>query len=151
MNRAWLGVLLVLLALLSGSLFFVRGYHDLYWLNPAVFIILTIIGVASALAGGFLVGRNLIMRQKGRVGALRSLWTGAGVLVALLGVVLGTLAIGLALGVSATGYWGQAPYDYNGDYMIMGLQIMAFQASIVPEIVGGFLVGAGLRMKAQNG
>jgi hypothetical protein len=68
-----------------------------------------------------------------------------------LGVVLGTLAIGLALGVSATGYWGQAPYDYNGDYMIMGLQIMVFQASIVPDIVDGFLVGAGLRMKAQNG
>ena len=78
MNRAWLGVLLVLLALRSGSLFFVRGYHDLYWLNPAVFIILTVIGVASALAGGFLVGRTLIMRQKGRVGVLRSLslWRG---------------------------------------------------------------------------
>ena len=153
MNRAWLGVLLVLLALLSGSLFFVRSYHDLYWSNPAVFILLPVIGVASAPAGGFLLGRNLGMRQQGSADVLRSLSIAVGIPVALVGAVLGVMAVGLALGVSNTGYWGQPPYDYNynGDYMIMGFQIMAFQAAIAPDIIGGFLIGFGLQMKAQDG
>ena len=147
-TRIYWGFVLALLAVLLGGLLFIRGCQDIYWANPAVFILLTVIGVVSALCGGFLIGRNLTVGTEGRMGLLRRFSIGLGALIALLGSFLGVSAIGLALGVSSTGYWGHAPYDYNGDYMIMGLQIMAFQVCIVPEIFGGFLLGFGQRMKA---
>ena len=148
-KRIYWGFVLALLAVLLGGLLFIRGCQDIYWANPAVFILLTVIGVVSALCGGFLIGRNLTVGTEGRMGLLRRFSIGLGALIALLGGFLGVSAIGLALGVSSTGYWGHAPYDdYNGDYMIMGLQIMAFQVCIMPEIFGGFLLGFGQRMKA---
>lgn len=148
-KRIYWGFVLALLAVLLGGLLFIRGYQDIYWANPAVFILLTVIGVVSALCGGFLIGSNLTVGTEGRMGLLRRFSIGLGALIALLGGFLGVSAIGLALGVSSTGYWGHAPYDdYNGDYMIMGLQIMSFQVCIVPELVGGFLLGFGQRTKA---
>ena len=113
MNRAWLGLFLVLVAALLGSLFYARSHHDLYWLNPAVFILYTTIGVASASAGGFLLGKHLVVGREGGVGALYRLSTGLGIVVALVGSMLGVVAIGLAIGISTTGYWGSAPDDYS--------------------------------------
>lgn len=142
------GFVLGLLAVLLGGLLFIRGYQDIYWANPAAFILLTIIGVVSALCGGFLIGRNLMVGTEGGMGLLRRFSIGLGALIALVGCFLGVSAIGLALGISSTGYWGHAPYDYSGDYMIMGLQITAFQVCIVPELVGGLLLEFGQRMEA---
>ena len=71
----------------------------------------------------------------------------AGAIIALGGVLLGLAAIALAIAISSTGYWGSAPYDYSGDYLIMGWQILALRLSILLGIVGGFGVGFGLRRK----
>ena len=138
MNKILLGSLLVLISIFLGSLFFVRGYHDIYWSHPATFIFLTMIGVCSALGGGFLVGSSLGGERKGM---FASLLLGLGALIALAGGLPGSVALYLAFGVAGTGYWGEAPDSYNGDYSVMGLQILAFQVSIPLEIVGGFLFG----------
>jgi len=72
---------------------------------------------------------------------LTGLLTILGGIVGLGGGLLGLAAIALAIAISRTGYWGSAPYDYSGDYLIMGWQILAFRLSILLGIVGGFLVG----------
>jgi hypothetical protein len=148
LNKAYLGLLLVAVAVLLSSLFFLDDYHDFFWSNPAVFIIFTTAGVCSALAGGALVGRNLLPVWQGRRKALTGIFIGIGAVLAIVGVLLGVAAIGLAIGVSFTGYWGHPVNDYEGDYLIMGLQVVIFQLSIVPEIAGGFLFGFGLLMRS---
>lgn len=149
-NKAYLGLLLVAVAVLLTSLFLLDGYHDFFWSNPAVFIIFTTVGVASALAGGMLVGRNILSSWQAGSSVMSRLSIGLGTVFALVGLLLGVAAIGLAIGVSFTGYWGEPVYDYNGDYLIMGLQVVIFQLSIVPEIIGGFLVGFGLLMRSGS-
>jgi hypothetical protein len=64
-----------------------------------------------------------------------------GAIIALGGGLLGLAAIALAIAISGTGYWGSAPYDYSGDYLIMGWQILALRLSILLGIIGGFGVG----------
>jgi hypothetical protein len=113
LNRAWLSLFLALVAALLGSLFYARIYHDLYCLSPAVFILSTTIGAASASAGGFLLGKHLVVGREGGVGALYRLSIGLGTVVALVGSMLGVVAIGLAIRISTTGCWGSAPDDYS--------------------------------------
>jgi|GEM_PF-3518783 len=149
LNKAYFGLLLVGVAVLLSSLFLIDGYHDFFWSNPAVFIIFTTIGVCSALSGGALVGRDLLPAWPGGSKRFASVAIGIGAVFAILGTLLGAAAIGLAIGVSFTGYWGNPVYDYNGDYLIMGLQVVIFQLSIVPEIIGGFLFGLGLLMRSS--
>jgi hypothetical protein len=148
--KAYLGLLLVAVAVLLTSLFLLDGYDDFFWSNPAVFIIFTMAGVASAVAGGALVGRNILPSWQAGSSVMHRLSIGIGAAFALIGLLLGVAAIGLAIGVSFTGYWGKPVHDYNGDYLIMGLQVMIFQLSIVPEIIGGFLVGFGLLMRSAG-
>lgn len=149
LNRAYLGLLLVAVAVLLTSLFFIDDYHDFFWSNPAVFIIFTAAGVSSALIGGALVGRNLLPAWPRGSRTWTGIAIGIGVVFGFVGALLGMAAVGLAIGVSFTGYWGNPVYDYNGDYLIMGLQVVIFQLSIVPEIVGGFLFGLGLLMRSS--
>ena len=123
-----------------------KSYHDVYWSHPAAFILLTIIGVFCALYGSFLLG-NSLLAAGGSKRQLTGLLTISGAVIALGGVLLGLAAIALAVAISSTGYWGSAPYDYSGDYLIMGWQILALRLSILLGVVGGFLVGFGLRRK----
>lgn len=123
-----------------------KSYHDVYWSHPAAFILLTIIGVFCALYGSFLLGNNLLAAG-GSKRSLTGFLTSLGAIIALGGVLLGLAAIALAIAISGTGYWGSAPYDYSGDYLIMGWQILALRLSILLGIVGGFWVGFGLRRK----
>ena len=90
------------------------------------------------------MGRNILPVWQGRKGKLPAVSIGVGAFFAIVGALLGVAAIGLAIGVSFTGYWGEPVYDYSGDYLIMGLQVVIFQLSMVPEIIGGFLFGFGL-------
>ena len=143
MNKIFVGLSLVFISVILGSLFFVKSYGDIYWFHPAIFILFTIIGVFSALYGSFLLGNNLPMAGR-RKKVLTGLSTVLGGIVGLGGVSLGLTAIALAIAISGTGYWGSAPYDYNGDYLIMGWQILALRLSILLGIVGGILVGFGL-------
>jgi len=149
LNRAYLGLLLVAVAVLLTSLFFIDDYHDFFWSNPAVFTIFTAAGVSSALIGGALVGRNLLPAWPTGSRTWTGIAIGIGVVFGFVGALLGMAAVGLAIGVSFTGYWGNPVYDYNGDYLIMGLQVVIFQLSIVPEIIGGFLFGLGLLMRSS--
>ncbi len=141
------GFVLCLLALLLGSLFFIKSYHEVYWSSPAAFILITLLGMLSPFPGGFLLGKALAAKRKTAGGALRRFALGAGAILSLAGVFLGVSALGMALGVSSTGYWGHPPYEYEGDYAIMGLQIDLFRFAIVPELSGSFLLGAGLQMR----
>ncbi len=123
-----------------------KSYHDFYWSHLAVFILLTIVGVFCAFYGSFLLG-NSLLAAGGSKRQLTGLLTISGAVIALGGVLLGLAAIALAVAISGTGYWGSAPYDYSGDYLIMGWQILALRLSILLGVVGGFLVGFGLRRK----
>lgn len=147
MNRMLAGFLLVLISVVFEILFFIDGYHDVYWSHPVSFILFTIIGVFSASFGSFLVGKNLRKQQKHSQRWLTGLSIIAGILFAAAGGLLGLIAIGLAIAVSSTGYWGSAPYEYSGDYLIMGWQILALRVAMVVEIIGGFLFGFGTRGK----
>jgi len=144
-ETAGVGLLLVAGAVLLGSLFFLDNYHDFYWSHPAVFIILTLTGVSCALAGGILLGKSLhsAWHQDGSR-ALPITCTGIGIVSAAAGTMAGVVAIGLAAGVSSTGYWGHPVHSYDGDYTIMGWQILTFQLSVLLETLGGFFVALGL-------
>jgi hypothetical protein len=149
-NRITTGLCLAIVSIILGSLFFVGGYHTLYWSHPAVFITLTIVGVLSALCGGFLIGKSLPHIQKRR-GALPVFLVGLGALLAVVGGLLGLFAIFVAIEIfTATGYWGEPFYgygDYYGDWMFLGFQILAFQTCIFLGIIGSFLVGLGLQKR----
>jgi hypothetical protein len=141
-----IGLSLVIISVTLGSLFLVKSYADVYWSHPAIFILFSIIGVCGALYGSFLIGNNLpLARIRNRV--LSGLLTVLGSIVGLGGGLLGLAAIALAIAISGTGYWGSAPYEYSGDYLIMGWQILVLRLSILLGIVGGFLFGYGLRRK----
>ena len=146
MTKILTGLLLVFISIILGSLFFMKSYGDIYWFNPAVFIIFTIIGVFSASYGSFLFGNSLPPAGR-RKNILTGLSTVVGGIVGLGGVLLGLTAIALAIAISGTGYWGSAPYDYSGDYLIMGWQILVLRLSILLGIVGGFLFGFGRQRK----
>ena len=146
MNKILLGLSMVLISIIMGTLFFIKSYHDVYWSHPVTFILLTVIGVFCALHGSFLLGSSLLAAG----GSKRSLTGSLTIfcaIIALGGGLLGLAGIALAVAISGTGYWGSAPYDYSGDYQIMGWQILALRLSILLGIVGGFGVGFGLRRK----
>jgi hypothetical protein len=143
------GFVLVFISVVIEVLFFIDGYHDVYWSHPVSFILFTIIGVFSASSGSFLVGKNLGKKQKRSQRWLAGLTIVAGILFTAAGVLLGLVGIGLAIAVSGTGYWGSAPYEYSGDYLIMGWQILALRVAMVVEIIGGFLFGFGTRGKGR--
>lgn len=149
LKRGVRGLFLVVLSIFLGSMFFVRSYHNFYWSHPASFIIITVVGAFSALYGSFLVGNSLHLRRIKR-GMLSKFFAGTGALVAVAGGVLGVMAISIALAISGTGYWGSAPYEYSGDYLIMGLQIFVLRLSIPVEIVGGFILGYSLIRKGRE-
>ena len=146
MSKILMGLSIVFTSVILGGLFFMKSYHDVYWSHPAAFILLTLIGVFCALYGSFLLG-NILLAAGGSKRSLAGLLTILGAVIALGGVLLGLAAIALAIAISGTGYWGSAPYDYSGDYLIMGWQILALRLSILLGIVGGFWVGFGLRRK----
>lgn len=143
MNRVFAGLFLIFISILLGSLFFMKGYHDVYWSYPLAFILFSIIGIFCALYGSFLLGNNLFEEKRSR----SRLLTGLGAVIALAGGLSGLVSISLAIGVAGTGYWGSAPYEYSGDYLIMGLQILVFRASLIPALIGGFMLGLGLQKK----
>jgi hypothetical protein len=140
------GFSLCLLALLLGGLFFIKSYHEAYWSSPAVFISITLLGTLSPLLGGLLVGNRLAANRGSTAGTLQRFLFSGGFVVSVAGVFLAISALGMALTVSNTGYWGHPPYDYEGDYVIMRLQIDLFRFAILPELVGGLMLGAALRM-----
>jgi hypothetical protein len=146
MSKILIGFSMVFISVILGGLFFMKSYQDIYWSHPAIFILLTIIGVFCALYGSFLLG-NTLLAAGGSKRMLAGLLIILGAIIALGGVLLGLAAIALAVAISGTGYWGSAPYDYSGDYLIMGWQILTLRLSILLGIVGGFGVGFGLVMK----
>ncbi len=141
------GSVLVLISVVIEMLFFIDGCQDLYWSHPVFFILFTLVGVFGSSYGGFLVGSALRKRQRHGQRWLTGFSLIAGVLFATAGGLLGLVAVGLAIAVSGTGYWGSAPYEYSGDYLIMGWQILALRVAIVIEIIGGFLTGFAIRGK----
>ncbi len=145
------GIALCLLALVLAGLFFVPDYHEAYWSSPAVFVPVTLLGLAASLAGGLLVGGALAAVRGRTAGELDRLLIRLGAIVAAVGLVLGVSAVGGALGVSSTGYWGHPPYVYEGDYVVMRLQIDMFRVAVIPLIIGGLLLGAALRMRKARG
>lgn len=147
MNRLFAGFILVLISVVIEIFFFIDGYDEVYWSHPVYFILISIIGIFCALYGSFLVGRNLRKQGNRSQRWLTGLSVIAGILFASAGGLLGLIAIDLAIAVSNTGYWGSAPYEYSGDYQIMGWQILALRVAMLVEIIGGFLVGFGLRGK----
>jgi hypothetical protein len=150
LNRTVTWLFLVAIGIVLGSMFFVRSYHNFYWSNPATFIAITIIGVISALYGGFLAG-NSLSSGKIRRGLLSKFLTGLGVIVSTAGGLLGLVAISMAIAISGTGYWGSpAPSEYSGDYLILGLQILVFRLSMLVEIIGGLILGYTLRKKERE-
>lgn len=140
------GFFLCLLALLLGGLFFVKSYHEAYWSSPAVFIAITFVGTVSPLVGGLVVGSRLAVNRQGEAGPLQQFLFSGGFVVAVAGVLLAISALGLALAVSGTGYWGHPPYEYEGDYVIMRFQIDVFRLAILPQLAGGLMLGAALKM-----
>jgi hypothetical protein len=140
------GFALCLLVLFLGGLFFVKSYHEAYWSSPAVFVLITLLVTLSASLGGFLAGRALAANRPGAAGPLQRFLFSAGVVVTVAGVFLGISALGMALAVANTGYWGHPPYEYEGDYVIMRLQIDLFRFAILPELAGGLMLGTALRM-----
>jgi len=140
MSKIHIGLSMVFISVILGGLFFMKSYHDVYWSHPAAFILLTIIGIFCALYGSFLLG-NSLLAAGGSKRSLTGLLTILGAIIALGGGLLGLAAIALAIAISGTGYWGSAPYDYSGDYLIMGWQILALRLSILLGIIGGFGVG----------
>ena len=137
MNRLLVGFLLVLISVVIEIFFFINGYDEVYWSHPVYFIIVSIIGVFCALYGSFMVGESLRGQEKHSRIWLSGLSVVAGILFASAGGLLGLIAIGLAIAVSRTGYWGSASYEYSGDYLIMGWQILALRVAMLIEIVGG--------------
>jgi hypothetical protein len=141
MKRTYYGLMLLVVSILLGALFFSRGYHNFYWSHPAVFIGLTLVGVFSSLIGSFFLGSSLVRNNMPQERLHRILLVLSLILI-LAAVISGLTAISLAVTIfTGTGYWGQAPYSYNGDYMIMGLQIYALVLSIIFGNIGGFLLG----------
>jgi hypothetical protein len=146
-TRLALGLLLALAGVTLAGLLFVRDYHTFYWSSPPAFIVLTLVSAPSAAYGGFLLGLGVADRRDER--AVPALVVG-GVAASLSGL-LWTAALVLAFTVSGTGYWGQpAYYDYNGDYVYMGVQIRAFQLAVLFGLIAGFLIGAGLPRRATR-
>jgi len=144
--RILVGLSMVVISVVLGSLFLIENYADVYWLHPAIFIFFTVMGVFFALCGSYILGNNLpLIRRRNRV--LTGLLTILGGIVSLGGGLLGLAAIALAIAISGTGYWGSAPYEYSGDYLIMGWQILILRLSIALAIVGGVLVGSGIQKK----
>ena len=144
------GLALCLLALVLGGLFFSASYHEAYWSSPVAFISITVLGMLSPPLGGFLTGKAFACRWRGSGGGLGGYLLRGGAVVGVAGLVLALSAIGLALDLSSTGYWGHPPYRYEGDYVIMRLQIDLFRFAIVPELIGGFLLGVGLQMSKDR-
>jgi hypothetical protein len=145
-----IGLCLVIVSIILGSLFFVSGYNGPYWPYLAFFITLIIVGVFYALCGGLLIGKDLLHVRERR-GALPVFLVGSGSLFTVVGGLLGLFAIFVAISTAIeTGYWGEPFYgygDYGGDWMFMGMQIIAFQMCIVFELIGSFLIGFGLQKR----
>jgi hypothetical protein len=146
-KRLVAGFSLCLVGLLLGGLFFIESYHEAYWSSPAVFILITFLGALSPLLGGLLVGNRLAARRLSAAGPLQSFMFSGGFVVTVAGVFLAISALGMALTVSSTGYWGHPPYEYEGDYVIMRLQIDLFRFAILPELFGGLMLGAAWQMR----
>ena len=146
-KRLLIGITFCLLGLVLGGLFFVDSYHEAYWSSPAVFIPVTLLGLVASLLGGFLLGGALASRRGYPGGELDRWLIRIGAMLLVLGLVLGVSAIGTALGVSSTGYWGHPPYNYEGDYAVMRFHIDMFRFAIVPLLAGGLLAGAALEMR----
>jgi hypothetical protein len=145
--RLALGLLLALAGVTLAGLLFVRDYHTFYWSSPAAFIVLTLVSAPSAAYGSFLLGLGVAEGRQKR--ATPALIVG-GVTASVSGLVWAA-ALALAFAVSGTGYWGQpAYYDYNGDYVYMGIQIRAFQLAVLFGLIAGFLIGAGLPRRATR-
>jgi hypothetical protein len=148
-NKILIGFSMVFVSVILGGLFFMRSYQDVYWAHPVTFILFTLIGVFFALYGSFLLGNNLLAGG-GSKGLLAGLLTIFGCIVGLGGGLLGLAAIALAIAISGTGYWGSAPYDYSGDYLIMGWQILALRLSILLGITGGFSIGFAVQRRGLS-
>jgi len=145
----WLvaGFSLCPLALLPGGLFFIKSYHDAYWTSPTVFVSITFLGTLCPLLGRLVVGNRLAVNTRSAAGPLQSFMFSGGVVLTVAGVFLAISALGMAMAVSRTGYWGHTPYHYEGDYVIMRFQIDLFRFAILPELIGGLLLGAALQME----
>lgn len=141
------GFALCLLALVLGGLFFIRSYHEAYWSSPVAFIPTTLVSMLSPLLGGFFVGSALASTRRRSAGDLDRYLLRLGAILAVAGLFLAVSAVGTALGISTTDYWGHPPYEYEGDYAIMRFQIDLFRFAILPELIGGLLLGAALQMR----
>ena len=116
------------------------------WRHLEIFIPLIVVGVFLAIYGGYWISRNLpIVKKNTRVQPVFSIALGS--FFALVGGLSGLGAIFLAIGIwTSTGYWGETFYGYGGyggDYMFLGMQIMALQICILFGIIGYFLIGLG--------
>jgi hypothetical protein len=119
-------------------------YPCLSWSNPAVFVSFSVIAPFSAFYGPFLLFTS---ERKRRLPFLipGGILTAAG--------ILGWLSsISGAIEVSTTGYWGSSSWcgyngGYNGDYMMLGLQVMVFFITVVTSFLGGLFTGIGFGKK----
>jgi hypothetical protein len=140
-KRIIIGALLLSISALMLALSF---YPCLYWSNPAVFVSFSVIAPFFAFCGPFLLFTS---ERKKRLPFLipGGILTAAG--------ILGWLAsIFGAFEISTTGYWGTSSWcgynsGYNGDYQMLGLQVMVFFITVVIGFLGGLFTGFGFGKK----
>jgi hypothetical protein len=140
-KRRIIGVSLLPISTLMLALSF---YPCLYWSNPVVFMSFSVIAPLFAFYGPFLLFTS---ERKRRLPFLipGGILTAAG--------ILGWLAsIFGAFEISTTGYWGASSWcgyngGYNGDYQMLGLQVMVFFITVVTGFLGGLFTGIGFGKK----
>jgi len=134
-----------LLLPISASMLASVFYPCFYWLNPLIFVSFSIIAPIAAFSGPFL----LIASQRKR----RLLFLIPGGILTSTSILGWLVSIFGSTVISTTGYWGASGCSgfitngYNGDYLMLGLQIMVFIATVTTSFLGGLFTGIGFGKK----
>jgi hypothetical protein len=125
-----------------GALMLVSTFYPcIYWSNPLVFMSFSALAPLSAFFGPFL----LLNSERKR----RLLFLVPGGILTSAGMLGWLASIAGAIEISTTGYWGAGSCGgfningYNGDYLMLGLQIVVFIATVAASFLGGLFTGIG--------
>lgn len=131
--RGGAGFLLVLLAVITPVALLFQDFHLWYW--RASFPVLCIVSMIFAFVGAFWIGRAYtpISRASSVLKVLSGFLITLAGAASLLQLLLIPASMNYALPIP--------PDSYNGDYMGLGLHIIAFQVNIVGWFVAGLFSG----------
>src|SRR4030042_2429348 len=147
MTRLRSGIILIFTAVIIVCLFFIPGYPDFYAGRPAVFLSLTIAGLAAAFLGSDFV-RDTVFNGNRKNGFISGLSVFSGEFIVILGVLAGFIALygALVIGV-VSGYWGwNWGRLYYFEYHLSSVttfHITFLQIAVIALIIGQFLMGFG--------